>query len=72
MRMLFLSSFGLKVKDVNEAIANLEKVDVAGDQIGVEGEHVALLADMSRAFLEPRKSALANGEEARLDHRSTR
>jgi hypothetical protein len=36
--MLFFSRFGLKVKDVNEAVTNLEKVDVAGDEIGIEVE----------------------------------
>ena len=44
MRMLFVSPFGLEVKDVNEAVTNLEKVDVAGDEIGIEVELEAPIA----------------------------
>ena len=44
MCMLFLPRFGLEVKDVNEAVTHLEKVDVAGDEIGIKVKSEAPIA----------------------------
>lgn len=44
MRVLFLPRLGFEVQDVNEAVTYLQKVDVAGDEIGIEVEGEAAIA----------------------------